>query len=382
MRCNRLASENHTLKRNMGVYIAEAQRAKRILQHSMQSRAEQQDHMTHDQQCVGSGHQQPAQLSRQHAQQESGEHAHTTQSPASWVPSQYSPALQQTHNSESPPHCSQAEFSRMTHQHSGSAGQGCSPCDKFKLQNQHEAAQDDEAATSSQVAQLDDSFTQDAGMGLSENSRHAAGGAQPLAAAEASFALASFNEGFYKQPADAQRSPSQPGNAIVGNTRQQSSVQTDKLLHELPHSDVRQTVHRWYESHQEDNETTKWHSDRAQTGRGDTNRAESGRGESSRAESGRAESGRGEAGRGETADGVGDNQATAACDFTYRKQASPVAAKFSFARWAGIELNRPRLSTALDSAKVAHSIRTGQYLALHENRPRLSTALEQAKVEH
>ena len=34
----RLASENHTLKRNMGVYIAEAQRAKTTLQHTLQSR--------------------------------------------------------------------------------------------------------------------------------------------------------------------------------------------------------------------------------------------------------------------------------------------------------------------------------------------------------
>jgi len=34
----RLASENHSLKRNMGVYIAEAQRAKTTLQHSLQSR--------------------------------------------------------------------------------------------------------------------------------------------------------------------------------------------------------------------------------------------------------------------------------------------------------------------------------------------------------
>ena len=36
--CCRLASENHTLKRNMGVYIAEAQRAKTTLHHSLQSR--------------------------------------------------------------------------------------------------------------------------------------------------------------------------------------------------------------------------------------------------------------------------------------------------------------------------------------------------------
>ena len=35
----RLASENHSLKRNMGVYIAEAQRAKTTLHHSLHSRA-------------------------------------------------------------------------------------------------------------------------------------------------------------------------------------------------------------------------------------------------------------------------------------------------------------------------------------------------------
>lgn len=336
---NRLASENHTLKRNMGVYIAEAQRAKRILQHSMQSRAAQQDLVSHDQHHVASDHPQPAQLSQQHAQQECGEHSHSTRSPASCKTPQYTPAWQQTRHSESPPLHSQAESCRMTHQHTEPAKEGCSPYDKSELLPQHEAAHDGEAIMFIEPAHFLGGFTEGPGIASTKDCSNAAQDTQLLAAAEASFALPS---GFHRPPVDDQ--PSQSECTFAGNTSQQAHVPTYAASAEQPHSDVRQTVHSWYESQQENGNTAGWQSgwggSGVDTSRGQSGRSETGGGEPGWGEAGRGESGRGEAGRGPIAEcGSGHDLATAACDAAYRTHASPVAAKFSFARWACTKLD-------------------------------------------
>lgn len=346
---HRLASENHTLKRNMGVYIAEAQRAKRILQHSMQSRAAQQDLVSHDQHHVGSDHPQPAQLSQQHAQQECDQHSHSSWSPASWKTPQYSPSWQQTRHSESLPHHSQAESGSMTHPHTEPAKEGCSPCDKTELRHQHEAVHDGQAITFAETAQFHGSFNEGAGMGNTKDCSNAAQEAQLLAAAEASFASPSVCEHFHGQPAAHQLSQSEC--TVAGTARQHSHVPTDAPSTEQPHSDVRHTVHRWNESQQEDGNTAGWLSGWGGTSGVGSSRGQSGRSVAGDCESGRGEADRGESGRGGTADcGSGHDQATAACDAAYRTHASPVAAKFSFARWVGTKLDCKNLSTAQEQA--------------------------------
>ena len=297
---NRLASENHSLKRNMGVYIAEAQRAKRTLQHSMQSRAAQKEHMVHDQHDVNSEYPQPAQLSQQHAQQASGEHGQLNRSSASWEAPKYTPSLQQTQECKS--HQSRAEISRMSHQQNEPAQEGCSPCDQSKVLSQNESGQEEPPADSHNSFQLLGKCTEGTGMDKAERSGNAEMVTQALATAEASFALPSFCGSFHQQSPDAQLSQQQPN--FGGNAAWQSRMQTDEQIEEMPPSHVSQTLHHWSESHQEEEED----GDRALQ----------------------------QPGRGETAEhGAMHDHAATVSDLKYRKQASPVAVKFAFARWAG-----------------------------------------------
>lgn len=291
---NRLTAENHSLKRNMGVYIAEAQHAKRTLQHS---RAAQAEHMAHDQHDVSSKDPQPSQLSQQHAQQEFAEHVQLNQSFASWNTPKRSRSLeQQAQKCESPTHQGLPEFGNMTDQQYGSAEEGCRPEDKSKVMSQHESESAHQGPRYTGSAQLPGKST--GGMVMDDAKRSGIAATPALAAVEASFALPSFNGSVHK-PSELRSS--QPPCSVDGNSAQHLQAQTDDAqTDEQPRRHVRQTLHHRYESNQEE------HSDRALQHLGSC----------------------------ETP------QHSTTCEYAvtvsnsrYRKEASPVAVKFAFARY-------------------------------------------------
>lgn len=291
---NRLAAENHSLKRNMGVYIAEAQRAKRTLQHS---RAAEAAHMAHDQHDVSSRFPQPPLLSQQNEQQEPTEHLQLNQSSASWITPRHSHSLeQQAQGCESSAQQRRPEFSNTTAQQYDSAEEDSSPGDEFELMSQHEGGFGHHRTGLTPAAQVPNKSV--AGTVMDDAKRSGTAAISALAAAEASFALPSFNGNSHK-PSALQFS--QPQCSIDEKATRHSHAQTD----EQSRSHVRQTLHHWYESHQEEE-----HCGRAQQQSGSCETAEHG--------------------------GMCDHAATVS-DARYRKDASPVAAKFAFARYASTE---------------------------------------------
>ena len=303
---NRLAAENHTLKRNMGVYIAEAQRAKRTLQHS---RAAQAEHVAHDQHDVSSKCPQPPQLSQQHAQQESATHVQLHQSSASWnTPKQSCSMEQQAQDCQSPNHQSLPEMSSPTDQQYDSAEEACSPGDELKLVSLHEGEFGHQGSSLICPAELPAKSTGATAMDDAKRSDLIVTPA--LAAAEASFALPSLHGSFHK-PSDLQFSQPQcsfGGSAARHSPAQRDNAQTDDAqTDEQPRSHVRQSLHHWFESHQEEEDC-----DRALQQSGSCETAEHG----TRC----------------------DHDATVS-ELRYRKDASPVAAKFAFARYASTEVD-------------------------------------------
>ena len=295
---NRLAAENHTLKRNMGVYIAEAQRAKSTLQHS---RAAQAEHMAHDQHDVSS---KCPQLSQQHAQQEATEHVQLHQSCASWNTPRHSHCVEQeAQDCEYSDHQSLPEFSLPADQQYDSAEKAGSPGHKLKLESQHEGGFAHQGTSLTRPAQLPGKSTR--GTAMDDAKRSGIAETPALAAAEASFALPSLNGSFH-EPSDLQFP--QPHCSVSENAARHSHAQTDGAqTDEQPRSHVRQSLHHWFESHQEEEDC-----DRALQQSGRCERAEHG--------------------------AMCDHGATVS-ELRYTKAASPVAAKFAFARYASTEIN-------------------------------------------
>ena len=293
MLCHRLAAENHSLKRNMGVYIAEAQRAKRTLQHS---RAAQAEYMVHDQHDVCSEYPQPPHLNQQHAWEQ------RNQSSASCNTFKHgrSPE-QQAQGCDPPRHQSLPEFSNTTDQPYDSAEEGCSLGDKLKLMSQHEGGFRHREGSVTCPAQLPGESTE--GMGMDDAKRSGIAATLELAAAEASFSLPSFNGSFHKL-SDLQSSQPQ---CSVGRNAAPHSQTNDAQTDEQVRSHVKQTLQNLYESHLKEE-----HSDRAVQQSRSCETAE----------------------RGTMCD-----HAANVSDSRYRKEASPVAAKFAFARNASIEVD-------------------------------------------
>ncbi|KAL0019871.1 hypothetical protein WJX79_005655 [Trebouxia sp. C0005] len=115
-----LASENHTLKRNMGVYIAEAQRAKTTLQHSLQSRVAMASHAGRTQYESAYDSPQPSQTS-QHESSFDLPHSSQMNQHRSTRASYGRPGQHQSPESE------QAETDAQENQHHHSTDQFCSP---------------------------------------------------------------------------------------------------------------------------------------------------------------------------------------------------------------------------------------------------------------
>lgn len=296
---NRLAAENHSLKRNMGVYIAEAQRAKRILQHS---RAAQGEGIVHDQHDVGSKYPQPPLLSQQRAQQECAEHVQPDRDYASGHTPGHSPSLQQqAHECRSLHHHSPSDVSKMADEPYNPADKDCSLGDVMNMMSQNAAGHRCQTSTSLLPAQLPGKSIEGTAMTDAGRPGNAAMVTPTPAAAEASFALPSFI-GSIQVPLPAAQL-SRPHSTIGGHAACDTHAWTDLHTDEQPHSHVGQ----WYESHheREDSDVGLRQLDSCET-----------------------------AEHGNKCD-----HAAARSYQIHRKEASPVAAKFAFARCATTDVD-------------------------------------------
>lgn len=289
----------------MGVYIAEAQRAKHILQHS---RAAQGVHMAHDQHAVGSKYPLPPQLSQQHAQQECAEHVQPDDSYASGHTPEYSPSLQQqAQECRSPSHQSLSGISKMTDQPNDTAAdKGCSPGEISNMLSQSEGGHTCQAATPLHPAQLSGKSTE--GTALTHAGGPGNAVVTPAApAAEASFALPNFTGRYHQLLPGAQLS--QPHYTSDGNDARDLLAQTDLQTSEQPCGHARSS--QWYESHeeQEGRDILLWRSGSYET----------------------------------PGHSIVRHHTAAVSDSIYRKEASPVAAKFAFARCASTEADTDNL---------------------------------------
>lgn len=322
---NRLAAENHSLKRNMGVYIAEAQRAKRILQHS---RAAQGEDTAHDQHDVSSKYPPPPQLSQQHAQQACAEHVQLDCDYACGGTPGYSPSLQQqAQECRSPPHQCLSGITKMTDQPFDTANEDSSPGDLLDMMSQSKGCQ---AATPLPPAQSSGKSTDGTAMTDAGRPDNAAMVTPVPAAAEASFAVPNFTGSYHQLLSGAQLS--QPHYTSGGNAARDSHAQTDLQINEQPCGHAR--PRHWYELHQEEEGggTVLWQSGSCET-----------------------------AGHGTMC-----HHTAAVSDPVYRKEASPVAAKFAFARCASTEADTDNMCCQ-DDAPISQIMtgHTGSKLNRH-----------------
>ena len=205
----------------MGVYIAEAQRAKQMLQHSIQIKAAQAEHVhnKHDHALYASDLPEQPQLSQQQAQHESPGQNELGES--KWSASVQTPPGQQAHQCQSPEHVTQLGLADIGQQSHDSADKSTRPqCyARHQVLSDSDSGKGDQEAAAFQASHYSSNSPSRVELhdGAQEPDAQVGGQSAAFPAAEPSFALSRTSPRFNSQRNDVE--PSQP--CSVTHTRMQ-----------------------------------------------------------------------------------------------------------------------------------------------------------------